>query len=64
MKRTDDYDSKLEMWARESRVHPLPRARGLPRFKSRKFSSYKAFNAWKRGLLDEIARNGGVTWTS
>ena len=63
MKITDDYDAKLEIWARERKVYPLPKVQGLPRFHPQKFSSYAEFNAWKRGLLDEIALRGGVTWT-
>jgi hypothetical protein len=63
MKFTDDYDAKLEIWAREGKVHPLPRAVGLPRFGARRFNSHEEMNAWKRDLLDEIASNGGVQWT-
>ena len=63
MKFTDNYDAKFDIWVRESKVHPLPRFTGMPKFRSRKFSSYEEFNAWKRDLLDEIARQGGVKWT-
>lgn len=63
MKFTDDYTAKLTIWAREGRVVPLPRATNLPRFKSRKFSSYEEFNAWKRDLLDQWVRSGGARWT-
>jgi len=63
MKFTDRYDAKYTIWAQESKVHPLPRMVTFPPFKSRKFSSYKAFNAWKRGLLIRIAEQGGIKWT-
>jgi len=63
MKYTDDYSAKYGIWARENKVIRLPQAQGLPRFNSRKFSSYGEFNAWKRNLLDRIALQGGVRWT-
>jgi hypothetical protein len=59
----DDFDAKFGIWARESRVHPLPRMTGLPRFGHRRFDSYEAMNAWKRDLLDRLAAQGGVRWT-
>jgi hypothetical protein len=63
MKFTDNPHAKYAIWAKESKVHPLPKAVGLPFFGSKKFDSYEEFNAWKREYLDQIARNGGVTWT-
>ena len=63
MKRVDDINAKYELWALNPVVPPLPRATGIPPFGSRKFDSYEAFNAWKRGLLEQIAAQGGVTWT-
>ena len=63
MKITDNYAAKLEIWARESKVYPLPVAAGIPRFGSKKFKSYEEFNAWKKGLLAQIAAGGGVKWT-
>ena len=63
MKYTDQYAAKLEMWARESKVHPMPKLIGLPRFTPKKFSSYAEMNAWKKGLLEQIAASGGVRWT-
>ena len=63
MKRTDDYKAKLKMWAAEGRVVACPKAVGLPRFGSRRFSSGAEMNAWKKEFLAEIARNGGVQWT-
>ena len=64
MKYSDDYHAKLRLWAAEARVYPLPKMTGLPRFRSRKFSSYEEMNAWKRELIMEIARQGGVRWTN
>jgi hypothetical protein len=63
VKISDDYDAKIALWARESRVYPLPKMINLPAFKSRKFRSYEEFNAWKRQYLEEIAAAGGVKWT-
>ena len=63
VKYTDDYQAKYRIWAKEGRVHPLPRCVGWPEFHSKKFSSYEEMNAWKRELLLEVARKGGVRWT-
>ena len=63
MKFTDNYNAKYEIWAREPKVSPLPAVLGIPRFKSKKFSSYKELNAWKKSLIDQIAAGGGVKWT-
>ena len=63
MKLSDDYKSKYALWARAAQVYALPRFEGIPLFKAKKFSSYDEFNRWKRELLKEIARRGGVTWT-
>lgn len=62
MKYTDDYTAKLDIWAREQRVRPLPAFTGVPRFGARKFDSYAEFNAWKRELLLQIAAQGGLRW--
>ena len=62
-KSTDNYEAKLDIWAREGKVCPLPKATGLPRFGARRFGSYREMNAWKRQLLDRIAAQGGVRWT-
>jgi hypothetical protein len=58
----DDYEAKIEIWAKESRVYPLPRMIGLPAFSPQKFSSYEEMNAWKKGYLERIAAAGGVRW--
>jgi hypothetical protein len=63
MKISDDYEAKLTIWARESRVYALPKVTGLPSFGSKRFRSYEEMNAWKRDYLAEIARRGGVQWT-
>jgi hypothetical protein len=64
VKATDNYEAKLEIWARESRAHALPKAAGFPKFPPQKFTSYAEFNRWKRQYLDEIARRGGLKWTN
>ena len=63
MKFTDDYTAKYTIWARSSRVVPLPRISNLPHFTSRKFDSYEEFNAWKKERLSQLARSGGAKWT-
>jgi hypothetical protein len=63
MKVTDQYEAKLDIWAREGKVYPLPKAVGIPAFRPQKFSSHAEFNAWKRLLRDAIADQGGLTWT-
>jgi hypothetical protein len=63
-KYTDNYDAKHEIWARDGKVHSLPRIVNMPRFGSVKFNSYEEMNTWKKKLLDEIAQMGGVQWTS
>lgn len=63
MKATDDYAAKYDFWARAGKPCRLPTARGLPPFRSRKFSSYEEFNAWKRQRLEQIAQQGGIQWT-
>ena len=62
-KSTDDYEAKYRMWAAGPGVCPLPQMIALPRFGSKKFSSYSEFNEWKQELLDTIAAAGGVQWT-
>jgi hypothetical protein len=63
MKRSDDYESKYAIWAAEPAVFPLPEYEGVPRFAPRRFGSYEGLNRWKRELLLEIARRGGLRWT-
>jgi hypothetical protein len=63
MKRADDYQAKYSLWAANPEVRALPSFTGVPRFGVRRFRSYEEMNAWKRELLREIARRGGLTWT-
>jgi len=63
VKATDDYDAKIDIWARNPCVVHLPEATGLPRFGVKRFSSYEELNEWKRSLLLQLAERGGVRWT-
>ncbi|MBC8453874.1 hypothetical protein H8D64_02345 [PVC group bacterium] len=63
MKITNDYKAKLKIWASENHVVSLPRAIGFPGFGCVRFSSGDEMNAWKKELLAETARRGGVQWT-
>ncbi|HAK95385.1 MAG TPA: hypothetical protein DCM87_10365 [Planctomycetes bacterium] len=58
----DDRRAKIEIWARESRVHAFPVIAELPRFGVKRFTSYAELNAWKRELLLGLARQGGARW--
>ena len=64
MKLTDDYAAKVKIWARESKVHPLPPLPPLPKFGAKKFSSYAEFNAWKVELLKQVAAESKPSWMS
>jgi hypothetical protein len=64
MKMAGHPDAKIVLWARQRAVVRLPRIANLPRFGSRKFDSYGAFNAWKNELILELARRGGAKWTA
>jgi len=63
VKRADDYRAKYDLWASRPEVCRLPGFTGVPPFGVRRFDSYDELNAWKRALLREIARHGGLTWT-
>ncbi|MFO7870671.1 MAG: hypothetical protein R6V03_04475 [Kiritimatiellia bacterium] len=63
-KYTDNYSAKMEIWARESRVYPVPKLANLPPFASRKFNSCEEMNAWKKQLLKELVLNEGARWTN
>jgi hypothetical protein len=63
MKITDDYNAKIELWARTGKVCRIPRIANLPSFGHRRFNSYAELRAWKQSLLDELARQGGARWT-
>ena len=62
MKITNDYKAKLKIWASDDSVVALPKVIGLPKFSCKRFSSGAEMNAWKKELLAEIARGGGVQW--
>ena len=64
MKQTDNYKAKLKIWVEEGQVVRMPRAINLPPFKCKRFSSGTEMNAWKKEYLAEIARRGGVKWTT
>ncbi len=64
MKRTDDYEAKYDLWVQANKVVRLPSFSGVPKFGSRKFSSYAEFNKWKREMLEKIAAGGGLKWTN
>jgi hypothetical protein len=60
MKITDDYNGKLDLWARESKVVRMPQITNLPRFGHRRFDSYEELRAWKQSLADELLKQGGA----
>ena len=62
-KKTDDLSAKIEIWARNPRVHAIPRITNLPKFPPQRFSSYEEMNSFKRWLIAELARQGGATWS-
>lgn len=63
MKIKNDYKAKLKIWAVEAKVVSLPKAVGFPTFSCRRFSSGDEMNVWKKNMLAEIARRGGLRWT-
>ncbi len=63
MKITDDYRGKITLWAKDGKVHRLPKIANLPSFGHRRFNSYEELHAWKRSLLDELLKRGGAKWT-
>ena len=62
MKLEQSSEAKLEYWARNRTVVPLPRIANLPKIASRKFDSYEEFNAWKKSLLLQLAAQGVAQW--
>jgi hypothetical protein len=62
-KYSDNYKSKLDIWAKDPEVCSLPKVSGLPEFSVKRFNSYAEMNAWKKDYLEKIAAQGGVTWT-
>lgn len=63
MKRTDQPDAKIRLWAQQRRVVKCPRIANLPVFGHKKFNSHAEFNAWKDELLLDLVRKGGARWT-
>ena len=63
MKITDNYNAKYQIWGKESRQRPFPKAEIPFHIPSQKFSSYEEFNKWKQQLLIKIAQHGGVKWS-
>ena len=61
---TDDREAKIKMWVKDNRVAQMPKAVGFTKFGCRRFSSGDEMNAWKKELLEETARKGGVRWTN
>jgi hypothetical protein len=55
MKISDDYKAKFEFWAKDRKPQPDFPPPLLPKFKSKRFSSYEEMNQWKRELLGQIA---------
>jgi hypothetical protein len=62
MKITDNYNGKIELWAKAGKVCRVPRIANLPSFGHRRFDSYEELNAWKKALVDELAKQGGARW--
>jgi hypothetical protein len=54
MKISDDYNAKFELWARNPKPQPELPPLPVPKFKSRRFSSYEEMNQWKRELMDQM----------
>jgi hypothetical protein len=63
MKICDDYNAKVELWARNPKVCAMPKISDLPPFGSRKFRSYEEMNAWKHEYREQLALKGGAKWT-
>jgi hypothetical protein len=58
----DDPDAKFKIWAENPKVIACPKPDGLPEIKAQRFDSYEEFNAWKDGLIERIAAQGGLRW--
>ncbi len=59
----DDYNAKYKIWAEENKVWAMPKMILPFNIKSQKFDSYEEMNAWKKELLIDIAKHGGVKWS-
>lgn len=62
-KKTDDYNAKYAIWAKERKVHPLPKMDLPVKFPPKCFSSYEELNRWKKELIVEVAKLGGCKWS-
>lgn len=62
MKRTDDYNAKLEFWVDAPRVVPLPYGVRIPGLTVERFDSYEAFNTWKRKQILKLAKLDPAQW--
>jgi len=56
-KKTDERTGKVEFWVKLRRVAPLPKGPCLPAFTPQRFSSYEAFNVWKRERILTLAES-------
>ena len=63
MKISDNYNAKIDLWAREGKVVSIPRIANLPQFGHRRFNSYEELRQWKQTMLDDLAKLGGAVWT-
>ena len=62
VKRTDDYNAKIEFWARRPRVEPLPYGVRIPGLKVKRFNSYEEFNVWKQEQILKLAKLDPKEW--
>ncbi len=59
----DDYNAKYKIWAKENKVWAIPQMILPFKIKPQRFDSYEEMNAWKKQLLIDIAKHGGVKWS-
>jgi len=55
MKRTDNYQAKLDFWVDAPRIHPLPYGVRIPGLTRIAFHSHAEMNQWKRAQLLKLA---------
>jgi len=56
MKMSDDYRTKVRLWAAQPTVVELPPAPPLPKFSAQRFRTHEEMNRWKQSLLRQLAR--------
>lgn len=56
MKISDDYQAKVQLWARQPTVVALPPGPPVPKFSAQRFRSHEEMNQWKQALRRELAR--------